>query len=156
MPTRLPSPVLTTLTAATLLASGCRARQSTSGDPAMPSANVDTSWLIAAASCWPDLRESNRSLLDMKQFLGNPDHFRATFATYAALNDSSLASVAGTPVAQAPAPDASVLHGAQTPILTRTEAVRRRPEQALGAANTTTPPTDALCAIQHGTPVGFR
>ena len=119
--------------------------------------NVDHTWLIAANSCWPDLTHSGYSLLDVKRYLADPLHFRATFATYASLDNNTLISVVTEPVMSAPAPDTSVLDHSQGPVLTREQAVSRSNLQgSLPADHNGIAPSDALCAIQPGTPVGFR
>jgi hypothetical protein len=120
-------------------------------------ASVDSSWLIAAGSCWPDLGHQGYTVADIKRYLADPLHFRATFATYASLSDAQLLQIIPKPVDQAPAPDPSVLNQTTSPILTRTDAVSRKNLRGtLASDNNGVAPPDALCAIQPGIPVGFR
>ena len=137
--------------------SGCKAREMGIQFADKQARNVDNSWLIAANSCWPELTHSGYSLLDVKRYLADPLHFRATFAAYASLDNQQLIRVVTQPVKDAPAPDTSVLDHSQSPVLTRQQAVSRSNLQGtLPANNNGVAPADALCAIQPGTPVGFR
>ena len=136
---------------------GCKAREMGIQFADKQAAKVDNSWLIAANSCWPDLTHSGYSLLDVKRYLADPLHFRATFATYGSLDNKQLIDVVTGPVTAAPAPDTSVLDHSQSPVLTRQQAVSRKDlNGTLPANNNGVAPADALCAIQPGTPVGFR
>ena len=149
-------PAALLLAGAAVLA-GCKARELGTQFSDERAASVDNSWLIAANSCWPDLTHSGYSLLDVKRYLADPLHFRATFGTYASLTDKQLMQIVTRPVTAAPAPDTSSLdHGSQ-PVLTRTEAVTRSHLQGtLVQDNNGFAPADSLCAIQPGVPVGFR
>lgn len=148
---------LAALVAGGMLLSGCKAHEMGVNFAKTQAMHVDNSWLIAANSCWPELSHSGYSLGDIKRYLADPLHFRASFATYATLDNNALAQVVGKPVQDAPAPDASVLNNSPNPVLTRSEAVNRTNLQGtLVANNNGIAPADALCAIQPGTPVGFR
>ena len=140
-----------------LLLSGCKAREMGIQFADKQAANVDNSWLIAANSCWPDLTHSGYSLLDVKRYLADPLHFRATFAAYSSLPNEQLVRIVTQPVISAPAPDTSVLDHSQNPVLTRAQAVSRSDlHGTLPSGNNGVAPADALCAITPGTPVGFR
>lgn len=120
-------------------------------------ANVDNSWLIAADRCWPDLGHQGLSVAGIKEYLGDPLHFRATFVGYSAQDNASLRQIVGVPVMSAPAPDSGTLNNAPNPVLTRSEAMSgSNPQGTLVSQNNGIAPNDALCAMQPGTPVGFR
>jgi len=71
--------------------------------------SVDTTWVTAIKTCWPDVGHQGYSLEGMKRYLADPLHFRAAFSTYAALNDAELRTVVTKPVMSAPPPDSSLL-----------------------------------------------
>lgn len=141
--------------AATL--TGCKAKEMGVEFADKQAGRVDNSWLLAANACWPELTHSGYSLKDVKRYLADPLHFRATFAGYSTLGDAALAQVAGQPLLEAPAPDASVLNHSPNPVLTRREALAGGSARgALVSESSGVAPQDTLCAIQAGTPVGFR
>ncbi len=145
-----------TATAALLAATGlcgCEAREMGTTFADKQANAVDNTWVAAVKTCWPDVAHQGYSLPGMKRYLADPLHFRAAFSTYSALTDAQLLIIVTKPIQDAPPPDTSVLDHAQTPILTRDQAISgARPTSN---SNGATPP-DALCAIQTGTPVGFR
>ena len=148
------------LTAAAFAATalcGCEAREMGVNFADQQAKSVDNSWVTAINTCWPDVAHQGYSLEGMKRYLADPLHFRAAFSTYAALNDSELRTVVTRPVMAAPPPDSSLLSHSQTAVFTRSQAISGVNQQNASATdNTTAAPTDALCAIHSGTPVGFR
>jgi len=116
---------------------------------------VDNTWVAAVKTCWPDVAHQGYSLAGMKRYLADPLHFRAAFSTYSALTDAQLLIIVTKPIQDAPPPDTSVLAQAHTPVFTRDQAIAGTSPQAASNSNGATPP-DALCALQTGTPVGFR
>lgn len=136
---------------------GCKAREMGVQFSGKQAVSVNNTWIIAASSCWPDLTHQGYTLAGIKHYLGDPLHFRATFGVYAGLSDAQLLQIIPQPVSAAPPPDTSVLNQTLNPILTRTDAVTRKNlKGVLAADNNGIAPPDALCAVQHGLPVGFR
>jgi len=145
------------LSSSAVLLSGCEAREMGVNFADQQAKSVDTTWVTAIKTCWPDVGHQGYSLEGMKRYLADPLHFRAAFSTYAALNDAELRTVVTKPVMSAPPPDSSLLSHSQTAVFTRSQAISGVDQQNASATdNTTAAPTDALCAIHSGTPVGFR
>ncbi|MFC6644351.1 hypothetical protein ACFQBQ_01830 [Granulicella cerasi] len=153
-PSRL---LLATLAVACVFASGCKAREMGVKYADKRAAHVDTTWLLAANACWPDLAHAGYTLGDVKSYLSDPLHFRATFAAYASLSNDELITVAETPVMKAPLPDSGIFNQSQNPVLTRQQALQGNNARGTLVSDTNgIAPQDSLCAIQAGTPVGFR
>ena len=137
-----------------LAATGCGHRNIGSG---APDDLVDNSWVTAAESCWPDLIRDGYHAQKIERNLSVPDNFRSTFPSYAAQSNQQIGALLTRTIGSAPPPDISKLTHSQTPVLTRGQAAAGTSPQAAVAANTQgIAPPDALCAIQTGTPVGFR
>jgi hypothetical protein len=150
-------PAWAILLIAAAILTGCRANEMGVKFSDREALSVDPSWLAAAKSCWPDLAHNGDTSADINRYLADPLHFRATFGGYAALSDRTLRAIVSKPAAEAPAPDSSVLTGANTPVLTRGQAVAgASTQQAVASAPDGIAPPDALCAIHSGTPVGFK
>ncbi|MDE1155146.1 MAG: hypothetical protein PW735_05370 [Acidobacteriaceae bacterium] len=137
--------------------SGCKAKEMGQKFADQQANNIDTTWLIAANACWPDLAHQGYSVGDIKRYLGDPLHLRAAFAGYSSLTDTQLVQIVSAPVLSAPAPDTSVFHQSLNPVLTRSQALSgTRVRGTVPADNNGTAPDDALCAVQSGVPVGFK
>ena len=146
--------LLTPLLLGSLAATGCRPHH-TGADP--QAGLVDESWITSAQSCWPDLTHNGYSTKRLQHDLAVPANFRATFPTYAAQSNVQIRALLSKTIGAAPSPDSSTLAHSQMPVLTRGQAAAGTSPQAAVAANTNgTAPPDALCAIQTGTPAGFR
>jgi hypothetical protein len=127
---------------------GCQARQLGINYADKQAASVDSSWVAAVKSCWPDLGHgySNETL---KQYLA--------FTSYSSMSDQDLRSIVSKPVTSAPPPDASLLGNSQTAVITRYQAIYATNTSLASANNTdSAAPPDALCAVHPGTPVGFK
>ncbi|MDE1161765.1 MAG: hypothetical protein PW792_07435 [Acidobacteriaceae bacterium] len=151
----------TALTAAILAAasvvSGCKAREMGITFSNTQATSVDDSWLLAAYACWPDMAHVGYSKADIKRYLSDPLHFRAAFAAYSPLSDASLIKIVAQPVLDAPVPDTSVLEHSLNPVITRRQALAGGSIRGtLTSDNNSLAPADTLCAIQAGTPVGFK
>jgi hypothetical protein len=134
--------------------SGCGKRPTGSG---APGDLVDSSWVTAAESCWPDLIRDGYHARKIEKNLAVPPRFRSTFPSYSAQSDQQIRALLTRSLGSAPVPDISRLTHSQTPVLTRRQAAAGTSPQAAVAANTQAiAPPDALCAIQTGTPAGFR
>ena len=138
---------------------GCHSRpESAPGStlPAGQAASVDASWVTAAESCWPAIRQSGRSLKNIREYLLAPDHLRSTFPSYAGLSNDQIAGNLTLPIASILPPDTSRLAHSQTPVLTRGQAAAGTgPDRAVVSATNGIAPPDSLCSIQSGTPDGF-
>ena len=161
MPIASNSPLRTAAIAATLLAAtalcGCEAREMGTTFADKQANAVDNTWVAAVKTCWPDVAHQGYSLPGMKRYLADPLHFRAAFSTYSGLTDAQLLIIVTKPIQDAPPPDTSVLDHAQTPIFTRDQAIAGTSPHGLATPNSNgAAPPDALCALQTGTPVGFR
>jgi hypothetical protein len=161
MMTAMHNPVRTTLALAGVAAmcslGGCKAREMAVDFADKQAASVDNSWLIAANHCWPDLKHQGFNIDDVKHYLVDPLHFRATFAGYSPLSDSELRAIVTKPVNAAPAPDTSVFDHSTKAVLTRNDALSgMNPQGTLVSQGNGLAPADTLCAIQPGVPVGFR
>jgi len=130
---------------------GCKARELGANYSETQSATVDNTWVTAVESCWPAVAHQDYSVEAVKHYLADPLHFRAAFAVYAGLSDSMLRSIVAAPVSNAPAADTSVLKHAETPVLTRVQAITGNTNSASHE-----PGPDSFCSIQPGLPVGFR
>ena len=118
---------------------------------------IDNSWIIATESCWPSLARNGYNVDKIRQNLADPANFRSTFPTYSAQTNSGIQPLLTRSVGAAPAPDISKLAHSSTPILNRGQAAEGTSAQnaAVSSTNGIAPP-DALCAVQPGTPAGFR
>jgi hypothetical protein len=136
---------------------GCEAREMGTNFADKQANAVDNTWVSAVKTCWPDVAHQGYSLAGMKRYLADPLHFRAAFSTYSALTDAQLLIIVTKPIQDAPPPDTSVLDHARTPVFTRDQAIAGTSPQAAATPNSNSAvPPDALCALQTGTPVGFR
>ncbi len=153
----LRTPALTLLCVTTAFAlAGCKPR-----DMGVPTAekaaeSVDSSWVTATRSCWPEL-EHGFTLVSIQHNLADPLRFRSTFPVYAAQNEGSLRALVSKPLMSAPPPDITVLQNSRTPVLTRGQAAAgASPRAAIVQSTNGIAPPDALCAVHAGTPVGFK
>jgi len=135
---------------------GCKARQLAVAFSDNGAKSVDSTWITAARTCWPDMNDDMFSDSDMKRYLTDPTHFRAAFSSYSELTDAQLIAIIPNPIQQAPQPDATVLSNASHPVLSRAQAVAGISAQQAINANTGQLPPDALCSIHPGTPIGFK
>ena len=137
-----------------LLVSGCKAREMGVQFADTQAVKVDDTWISAARSCWPELARNNYTRGILSHELADPLHFRATFAAYAALGDKDIEAIVAAPINTAPAPDSGSLRGAGGGLLTRNQAVSFDGNPPGNLASNRIP-SDALCAIHPGVPVGF-
>lgn len=143
--------------AALVLALGCKAR-----DMGVPTADksaefVDSSWVQATRSCWPELEHNGFSATGLKHNLADPLRFRSAFPSYAARDENGIRALVAKPLMSASAPDATILQNSRTPVLTRAQAVAGNgPKAAIVPGSSGAAPPDALCAIHAGIPVGFK
>lgn len=143
--------------ATAMVISGCKAREMGVNFADKQASSVDEGWLTAANSCWPDLAHAGYSTADIKRYLEDPLHFRATFTAYSPLSDATLIKIVTQPVMDAPQPDTSVLDHSPNPVITRSQALAGgNARGSLTSDNSGLAPADTLCAIQPGTPVGFK
>jgi hypothetical protein len=136
-------------------ATGCKPTEFNQVYAPNQSRHVDPSWLAAAKHCWPAIEHEGYSNTVIEHQLADPLHFRATFAAYAAYSDTGLINLISHPVADAPAAEPGDFAKAQTPVLTRKQAINGGATGTQLAANGNVPP-DAFCIVQAGMPVGFR
>ena len=142
---------------ATTLLCGCKAREMGVNFSDQQSTTVDDSWLTAVKTCWPDVGHQGYSVPGLKRYLADPLHIRAAFGSYASLTDSQLRAMIARPVNEAPAPDTVALAHSNTPVFTRDQAVAGTdPKNAAADQTDGSAPPDALCAVQSGTPIGFK
>jgi hypothetical protein len=142
------------LLAGTLAVSGCRAKQLGTINSERRADSVNTSWAIAAANCWPGLRDN--SVDELADMLSDPARFRAAFPGYALLDDETMIAVARKPLAEAPPPGADSFHRATDAILTRAQATTPNFHADRNAAGADEVSADSLCVVHNGSPVGFK
>ena len=135
--------------------SGCKAREMGVAFSSTQSKHVDDSWLVAVKACWPMLSHSGLSDEAIKGNLADPLHFRNAFGVYASLTDAQILQVVSQSIHTAPEPDSSVLRGAATPYLSRSQAAAGASLDPQASSNGE-PPADTLCAVHPGTPIGFK
>ena len=124
---------------------------------------VDHTWVLAVRNCWPDVAHSHQDKY-ISDTLTDPIGFRGASIRRLRqlLRRRQIESIAFHNVGDSPDPDTSSFRNANAPLLTRAEADgpapprphRQRPRHMHDA--TQIPPSDTLCAIHPGTPVGFR
>ncbi len=136
--------------------SGCEPREMGIGYASTRASKVDPSWAVAAQSCWPALIHSVYSISHLQTILADPLHFRAAFGVYGPFTDAEVESIAAHPVSSAPFPDHEMLLRATTPVLTLSQAESPGSPSPSQSAQNVALPQDALCAVQPGTPVGFK
>ena len=135
---------------------GCHHRKTAAGSldaPGKPD-SVDTTWVTAAKSCWPELAKNGYTDQDIRENLVH--HIGAAFPTYSALSRNGADADLSMPLTSVLPPDTTKLFNSATPVLTRGQAVAGTPPSgAIVASTHGSAPPDALCSIQQGVPQDF-